>query len=141
MNAQQAENLRILIRHMETNVKRTLEMPLPSLCAIAVAREVPALVAQGLPAATSLWVPRSYHDEVAQDFFGLLAWHHPSLYYGRLFGASLNGKRQVTPQEWAAEARKVLAENGYSMDDDNTWARDKVAALCVVDPAPAWDHA
>lgn len=108
MNAQQAENLRILIRHMENNVNRTLNMDdfyqpcgTPA-CALGEAQ------AMGL-------VKFKLDEYDCGPVFGL---HFETA--SRLFGtATANAwKRQnVTPQEWAMEARKALAENGYTMDE------------------------
>ncbi|HEX3156732.1 MAG TPA: hypothetical protein VHV32_19035 [Candidatus Angelobacter sp.] len=124
MNPQQAENLRILIRHMETLKVPELGMirernlcGTPS-CAMGHARTVGAL---GIPSSIDLF-------SAAINYFGL----DPETRilnrnsWCRLFGASLVvwGNDDVPrssftppPKTWAVEARKVLAENGYSMDD------------------------
>jgi hypothetical protein len=113
MNATQAENLRILIRHMETKCNRTLDMDRygscgTPACAYGEACVLPHFNAQGLhlnDASPSL---------MRGEIFG------EGGHVRRLFGGSgFNkwGRDAVTPQEWALEARKVLAENGYSMDD------------------------
>src|SRR6185369_4282913 len=109
MNAQQAENLRILIRHMENNVTRTLNMDnyyepcgTPA-CALGEA-QVMGLVRNGL-----LWE----HD--CGPTFGLC-----SELSDRLFGIGRHNvwkRSSVTPKEWADEARKVLAAHGYAMDE------------------------
>jgi hypothetical protein len=127
MNAQQAENLRILIRHMETNVHRVLDM--------RVIRK-PC----GTPACA--WGEACMVPEL-QPWLGTLAERKTDpvaleLVFGceksdRMFGFSVNGKADVTPQEWAAEARKVLAENGYSMDDDFARFMAKVQEPVVLD--------
>ena len=118
MNEQQAENLRILIRHMETKVKRTLDMSYygddecgTPACALGEAKVCAALS----------------HCEWPEPFNGSdgLWPRHAAQAFGegtenRLFGTAIGNawrRAYVTPQEWAAEARKVLAENGYSMDD------------------------
>lgn len=113
MNTQQAENLRALIRHMETNCKRILDMSRyfksscnTPACAFGEACMVPALQAQGLR--TDKDCSRLSEDSL----FGAGTMR-------RLFGTrSTNSwkRADVTPQEWAIEARKVLAENGYTMD-------------------------
>lgn len=110
MNATQAENLRILIRHMETNVKRTLDM-----------RRIRNPVC-GTPACA--WGEACMVPEL-QVHFGTLEARRvgvlPMEVFGHgtcLFGTSINGKADVSPLEWAIEARKALAEHGYTMDDD-----------------------
>lgn len=134
MNAQQAENLRILIRHMET-LTRTLDMERvlnecgTPACAIGEACLMPELAARGLhpsknnPGSCALvnGEEAGYH-RAAQNFFGTEA-------IFQVAAANPWRRSNVTPQEWALEARKVLSEHGYSMDDDNTWAARKVAAL------------
>ena len=139
MNAQQAENLRILIRHMETTAVERLHMPLfrhpcgTPACAWGHATTLPQFAGAqdemigvsigryfGLPPTTSDWRKG----------------------WGRLFGTALMvnqgdsaSPRYVespTPKEWAAEARKVLAEHGYSMDDNKTWADGKLTDLLRV---------
>lgn len=114
MNATQAENLRILIRHMETNVTRRLDMThyfepcgAPA-CAAGEACMVPALRAQGMDAGFMRLPNLSVITEVFGDV------------YGPLFSGCLNSFRNishVSPQEWAAEARDVLTGHGYSMDE------------------------
>jgi hypothetical protein len=132
MNPQQAENLRILIRHMETKVTRTLSMDAITgpcgtpACAFGEAACMPHFNALGLVA-----LPKSS--------FCSVAWHGKETMLGscadeifgtedsdktdsrsRLFGAGRYNawhRNAVSPQEWAQEARKVLAENGYTMDD------------------------
>ena len=134
MNATQADNLRILIRHMETRVTRTLNMSSyetcgTPACALGEATLCSALARQ-LPAIRDL--NRKVHGDL---FVETMADND------RLFG--YEGLRtyvwetdSVTPQEWAAEARKVLAENGYSMDapDDGFAAfMDKVREPVAVE--------
>lgn len=125
MTPEQANNLRILIRHMETKCARTLWMErffttLPSpgtslseqvcgtpACALGEATTIPAL-------RLTTW------DQLHWEYYG---WSPVFGLNGderrRLF-ASLEDnawrRDEVTPQEWAAEARRVLAENGYSME-------------------------
>lgn len=116
MNEQQAENLRILIRHMETKCDRILDMVAVSRCG------TPACA---LGEAKLICMPEMFSGSLntyvrASEVFGLP--YESGVSPGnhrifRLFGAELHGKRYVEPQEWAAEARKVLAEHGYSMDD------------------------
>lgn len=106
MNAQQAENLRVLIRHMEAQdpalgMEHIHECGTPS-CAWGHALYIRELAANGLTSDTlNLW-----------SVFG----HNT----GGIFCAARNnpwGRNQVTGREWGAGARKVLAERGYSMDD------------------------
>lgn len=126
MTPQQSGNFRVLIRRMES-ITRMLKMNCVSdcgtpACAIGEACMVPALQKQGLALLATgrtifllwhgksegLWVP-------AKILFGL---EQPDI--NRLFGAAgMNAwnRDAVTPQEWATEARKVLAANGYAMDD------------------------
>lgn len=117
MNEQQAENLRILIRHMETRVTRTLNMACyfdncrAPACAWGEASTIPALVAQGVKHGASLLD--------APEVFGLEHTDYDNHPVTRLFGTSrVNAwkRNDVTPQEWAIEARKVLAEHGYTME-------------------------
>lgn len=113
MTEQQAENLRTLIRHMESNVTRMLDMgKVHNACgtpACAIGEAAYAGIA-------GLRIPRAdateccvmldgrttFYRDAALDVFG-----NTSLFAPRL--------SDVSPQEWAAEARAVLAENGYSM--------------------------
>lgn len=119
MNAQQAENLRILIRHMEGLKRPGLNMDTyfepcgTPACALGEACTVPALVDAGI-------VTWRFGDRVMvsghRDAFGFTEGKHTM----RLFGSATTNawkRADVTPQEWAIEARKVLAENGYSMDE------------------------
>jgi hypothetical protein len=122
MNATQAENLRILIRYMETKVTvPTLDMSTIThncgtpACAMGHARLCSELRERGMPL-DGLAV-------VARGFFGMdgeESYRHPT-YWGRLFGSWLstggNLVGEPTPHQWAAEARKVLDEQGYSMDE------------------------
>ncbi len=118
MNEQQADNLRILIRHMERNVTRTLNMSRyvdcgTPACALGEAGCIPHFQAQGwhiqgndLLHGDGLYV----HDIEAT--FGMV--------YERLFSThhlNLWQSSNVTPRAWADGARTVLAEYGYSMDD------------------------
>jgi hypothetical protein len=120
MNATQAENLRILIRHMETSVTRTLCM-------------YQTLYDCGTPACAIgeayVCVPELRRQFEGQ-LYGVNYGKHADRIFGvtdRLFGSASDftpraerniwGRNKVTPQEWATEARRVLAENGYSMDD------------------------
>ncbi len=125
MNATQAENLRILIRHMETSVERILRMSFyfnehggcgTPACALGEACVIPALQRRGLNHGGDLYVPMFNGDVDGRGikFFGLSIKDS-----SRLFGTARENAWEggtVTPQEWAAEARKVLAKNGYSMD-------------------------
>lgn len=113
MNAQQAENLRILIRHMEAKCDRTLYMDRyfngcgTPACALGEAAMIFA-------PATSTEVRRQWCTAAHMD--GVILGYTNS---NRLFGPSafnVWGKADVSPQEWAGEARKVLAESGYSME-------------------------
>lgn len=137
MNPQQAEKLRVLIRHMETNVARALNMHAftnrcgTPACALGEACTLPALQVQGLRAATytcySLGYPPQFNgtsDDRGELFFGLSRDHGNAI-----FGNARSNvwkRDDVTPHEWAAEARKVLAENGYAMDDPFKRFMDKV---------------
>lgn len=137
MNPQQAENLRILIRHMETKVTRTLNMGRVTgdcgtpACAFGEAACMPHFNAIGLSAMGRsafmdvLWQGReTCLGAIADEIFGT---DGDGFFLGgdggsraRLFGASMRNawkRNDVAPKEWAIEARKVLAENGYSMDD------------------------
>ena len=104
MNAQQAENLRILIRHMETNVTRTLYMDSYEKCG------APACA---LGEAKAIGLIKDEQDEhrCSREF----GCSHTGIFSMAIINPW--GRADVTPQEWAIEARKVLAENGYSMDD------------------------
>lgn len=122
MNEQQAENLRILIRHMENNVARTLQMRTyfgpcgTPACAIGEACMVPALAAQGLVTTNDCdreWCPLTGSRETGR-IFGLDSDGGKRLFGPRAYNAW--GSNDVAPQEWATEARKVLAESGYSME-------------------------
>ncbi|MDQ2987411.1 MAG: hypothetical protein M3R13_11970 [Armatimonadota bacterium] len=129
MNAWQAENLRILIRHMDTRPVERLDMSSINkcgapACAMGHALTVVALRERGLNGELS---------EEAVRFFGL--GDDASIGWGRLFGASLRVQgaqvdflHNPTPQEWATEARKVLTENGYSMDDGFAAFKAKILA-------------
>lgn len=114
MNATQAENLRVLIRHMETKVTRTLDMSRFDKCGAPACALGEACVC---PELAHLHLPR------AQDVGFMHVWDvfgEGSDPVFRLFGqAERNAwhRDEVTPQEWALEARKVLTENGYAMDD------------------------
>lgn len=119
MNEQQAENLRKLITHMETKVSRKLYMPYiqhpcgTPACAMGEVSMIPAFgLSRGKGMVGCLLHngdPVSMRD-TSERLFGLA-----SDQYEHLFGGSLNGTIEPTPQEWAAEARKVLAKNGYTM--------------------------
>lgn len=126
MNAQQAENLRILIRHMETkcerqmlNMLRVHELCGTPACALG---EACAIASLGLARAgkegsgCALLIAGRYagYFEAASIVFGCA-----DKDVDRIFGGSVRNvwrRNDVTPQEWAVEARKVLAENGYSME-------------------------
>lgn len=130
MNEQQAENLRILIRHME-GLERTLHMnsfihtdcvtlcQTPA-CALGEAMFHPALNARGLTRAdkfnTGGLIPACGDDPDVRGtaFFGI-SYEDGNRLFGD-FGQNAWMRCAVTPQEWATEARKVLAEHGYSMD-------------------------
>lgn len=134
MNPQQAENLRILIRHMEGACTRTLNMGFIDKscgtpgCAMGEALTVPALRMLGLERTSvsrEMW-NHLYNDGNPGPIFGL-----QQSAASRLFGTSiLNAWKRdnVTPQQWAAEARKVLAENGYTMDDGFAAFKAKILA-------------
>lgn len=141
MTPQQAENLRILIRYMETRPVERLDMSCIDHC--------------GTPAcawghARTLDAFKGYESLLcAADLFGLEGIDHGSL--AHLFGQSLlvyRGKDLVrmvdypTPQQWADEARKVLVEHGYSMDGDDGFVAFKAKLLqsIVLDDAgaPCW---
>lgn len=118
MNKQQAENLRILIRHMETKCDRTLDMGRyfttcgTPACAAGEACTIPALQLAGLVSSGGF----SWTSVIGQQaVFGDEAVMDRKLFYA--LGGNPWKRDDVTPQEWAAEARKVLAENGYSMDE------------------------
>jgi hypothetical protein len=108
MNPQQAENLRILIRHMETKVTRTLSMDAITgpcgtpACAFGEAACMPHFNALGLVA-----LPKSS--------FCSVAWH---------------GKETML-------ARKVLAEHGYTMDDGFAAFKAKILAP-LAEGVPCW---
>jgi hypothetical protein len=140
MNAQQAENLRILIRHMETKCQRpTLFMGQvhyrcnTPACAIG---EAAFIGVGGLsfpaydPAECSVMLRggRTFYTDAAHEVFGTI---DPFL-------SGITTKRGLTkdptPQEWALEARKVLAEHGYSMDTVAEWASAKVAQMAALGP-------
>jgi hypothetical protein len=105
MNAQQAENLRILIRHVESLPILNMVRPWPydekPGCAICEARR-----AGLVPAEPCI-------EDLAHTFYAVDA--------RRLFSGTLrvDGKfiKKPTGAQWAAEARKVLSENGYAMDE------------------------
>lgn len=110
MNAAQAENLRALIRHMETNCARTLNMNrVLNECGTPACAWGEATIVLGVKHEGS-------YVEETQQAFGLDGLADVD----RLFSNGVwNAWRRsdVTPLEWAAEARKVLAEHGYSLDD------------------------
>lgn len=126
MNATQAENLRILIRHMETKVTRALDMcrifvestdewgcGTPA-CALGECTVIPELRAQGMDS----WLGCARELDSGDPrgpVFGLSV-----VDSNRIFGEDHRNvwkRGDLTPQEWAVEARKVLCENGYSMDE------------------------
>lgn len=115
MNTTQAENLRILIRHMD-GLKRKLDMRKWSyICGTPACAMGEACIAVPALASKPGEMDAKCHSEYCDgDVFGL------GIFSARLFGPGdfNHWKRAVvTPQEWAAEARKVLAVNGYSMDE------------------------
>ena len=124
MNATQAENLRILIRHMETKVTRTLDMSMflnrgAPACALGEAVFCQELAHLGVKEQRiDLSVTGRHFAQTSGD---LLALFGPA-------GMNAWGRVNVTPQEWAIEARKVLAENGYSMDDGFAAFKAKILA-------------
>jgi hypothetical protein len=135
MNPQQAENLRILIRHMEGGNVKELYMPLSdhtcgtACCAMGEARRI------GISGATILPGDIGAISPSARRAFGMNESNgHPQSWI-RLFGGNLRGNYRPTPQEWAVEARKVLAEHGYSMDTDAEWASAKVRQIVQESPA------
>lgn len=142
MTPTQAENLRILIWHMETRCNRTLRMAFYAscgtpACALGEACVVPELRNRGLdfpPCEIPMYQGET--DGRGCAFFGL------SMKDGeRLFGTANSnvwGRGTVSPQEWAVEARKVLSEHGYSMDDGFAAFKAKIL-IPLVEGAPAWD--
>lgn len=117
MTPQQAKHLSVLIRHMETTTVAKLEMGYISnrcgtpACAIGHAAHL-GIGGLSYPKGGMSALRRDGRPcnlDAADDIFGV--------HYARLFAGYLNGKRNPAPREWAAEARKVLTENGYSMDD------------------------
>lgn len=113
MTPEQANNLRILADHMD-GVKRTLDMERyfsdacgTPACALGEACTIPVL---------GLHVLDRLYPTNTNEVFGLELEDRQ-----RLFGSSDKNiwkREQVTPQEWTAEARKVLAENGYAPKSD-----------------------
>lgn len=111
MNAQQANNLMVLIRHMEANVTRTLDMSLYERCGS------PAC-ALGEAEAIGL-IESAEREHVYGEVFG-------KPYPRNIFSIECANpwkRNDVTPQEWALEARKLLADHGYSMDSDPGYTR------------------
>lgn len=116
MNATQAENLRVLIRHAEGAMTRTLDMnSIRHNCdspacmlgeAICVLRIPEMIVGEELISTEGIWpsVVAHYSEAAEHRLFGM-------------GGTNAWKRASVTPQEWAIEARKVLAENGYEMTD------------------------
>jgi hypothetical protein len=136
MNPQQAENLRILIRHMEGGNVKELYMPLSdhtcgtACCAMGEARRI------GISGATILPGDIGAISPSARRAFGMNESNgHPQSWI-RLFGGNLRGNYRPTPQEWAAEARKVLAEHGYSMGDEKPPMTFKSFMVKVLEPRP-----
>lgn len=139
MNEKQADNLRILIRHMEAKVSRTLDMDKffepcgTPACAYGEACMVPEFQAQGLrPAPCPAY---GFKPSVSREL-GLFG----QAVTLRLFGAGCSnawGRGKVTPQEWAIEARKVLAEKGYSMDAPKPAPTFKAFMAKVLEPVEA----
>lgn len=110
MTPQQAENLRVLIRHMEKNVTRMLDMSRyqnacgTPACALGEAQAI------GL-------IKSCEKEHISGECFGI----ENGLRRARLFGTCVTnawGRSNVTPKEWIVEARRMLAEDGYSMGDD-----------------------
>lgn len=151
MTPTQAENLRILIRYMDACPKERLDMSQLSdcgtpACAMGHARTIKALGLQGQDIA-----------EDARVVFGLPCYTASSLLpsWGRLFGSMLlirssgqpmRGLINPTPQEWATEARFILSEYGYSMDDGFAAFKAKILTpipetqgLPLERGAPIWD--
>lgn len=103
---------------MEQHVSRELMMDTfqmtcgtPS-CALGEATRCPELAHQMPPLA-------DLDLRNADIFFGGFALIDIPKDVFRLFGMGMDnawGRGFVSPKEWAAEARKVLAEHGYSMD-------------------------
>lgn len=118
MNAQQAENLRVLIRHMEAQnpalgMSHIHECGTPS-CAWGHALYIRELAAQGLTvSAPDLWTV------FGNDTGGIFC---PA-------GSNPWGRNQVTGQEWATAARWVLTERGYSVDSTPARVPDAFAAF------------
>lgn len=153
MTPEQAKNLSILIRHMETKVTRTLNMNSyhrcgTPACAIGEAACMPHFQALGLKLVrTSALQFRGIegHGRASEELFGLSDGERDRI-FGDWFADNAWNASEITPKQWAAEARKVLAENGYSMDDAKEWADEKVRAVTVLDailskdPSPAFDN-
>lgn len=113
MNAQQAENLRVLIRHMETRCRRTLDMgTIFFQCGTPACALGEAWTVDGLKECFIERPRLSNYEVTCREIFGVH--HHTRLFGGSIFNAWKNS--YVTPQQWAAEARVVLTEHGYSMD-------------------------
>lgn len=121
MNATQAENARAIIRHMESKPVERLFMPLvvhpcgTPACALghaATARIAGFSYEAGCLRRNDERVVRL---EEVTDAFGL-PFHQ--FFGGRLYTADGAALRDPTPAQWADEARMVLAEHGYTMDDD-----------------------
>lgn len=152
MNPTQAENLRILIRHMDT-LGRTLYMEVFSrcgtpACALGEACTIKALNARGLlpGGEDSDWgfIPThaGIDDVRGRSFFGIDVPQSERLFDSRHGNAWK--RADVTPQEWAVEARKVLSENGYSMDEPKpaqTFESFMAKALEPVDVTEGERHA
>lgn len=144
MTPTQAENLRILIRHMETKCQRVLDMDTyqrcgTPACAIGEAALIPQFNLKFEGDHALLYCGFRSADDAAAELFGL---DTPAKNY-RLFGlpgTNAWGCQYITPQEWAAEGRKVLAENGYSMDDKPAEFIALVRSW-EADPIPMWDIA
>lgn len=117
MNTKQAENLRTLIRHMESqacwpvlDMTTTVSECGSPACALGAAKLLPRL--------GKLLERYSMLDEICEanaPVFGLKQGDGMRLFNGGPGNAW--ARCSVTAAEWAIEARKVLAEHGYSMDD------------------------
>lgn len=138
MNAQQAENLRILIRHMETNVQRTLDMRwISSNCS----QENPC----GTPACA--WGEACMVPELHAELGTLETRKTLGIFpcFGeyaacRLFGTRLNDKTDVSPKEWAQVARAILAKCGYTMEEpEDGFAAFRAKILApLTEDVPCW---
>jgi hypothetical protein len=122
MNAQQADNLRILIRHMEGNVKRTLDMSRvmdlcgTPACALGECTLIPAFECKpSRDCAGSHVLLSGMHMSYAKAVDTLFGSVCRPIFESSILNAWR--RSEVDPLVWATKAREVLAENGYTMDD------------------------